>query len=677
MKEKDKIIKTFKKKVVELKLHNKYYFLEDNPKISDAEYDKLKKEIILLENKYPDLKEIGTISDIVGAKPSKKFKKIKHLNPMLSLSNAFNKSDIEDFLKKIKNFLSLRNEKVELFSEPKIDGISASLTYKNGNLVKGLSRGDGVTGEDILDNLKTIKDIPLKINSNDVPNLIEIRCEIFIGKKDFEDLKENFANPRNAAGGSLRQKNPKVTSKIPLKYFAYGFGAIEPMKFTTQSYFLKKLNEWGFLTNPISKKIKGIDEIENEHKKIDSLRSTLDYDIDGIVYKVNDLNLQKRLGNTSNAPRWAIAYKFSAEKATTKILNITIQVGRTGAITPVAKVEPVTVGGVVVSNATLHNEDEIRRKDIRIGDTIIIQRAGDVIPQVVSVEILKRSKDSKKFIFPSKCLCGSITKKELSKSTKKQDAVRRCSKGYECKYIAREKLKHIVSKEAFNIEGLGKKVIDQFWDYNLIKEPSDIFKLNYEKIKNFDGWGDLSIDNLKKAINNSKNISLEKFIYSIGIRHIGQENAKILASFLINIKEFTKLFEIKERNILLKNLVELDGIGETQIDAINNFFSNKINTKIIKNLILELNIKSYSAQNKSGKFSNKKIMFTGGFQNMSRSEAKSIAENNGGKVLGSMSKKLDILIVGDSKPTKKKIDQAKALKIKILSEKEWNKILNS
>ena len=484
MKEKDKIIKTFKKKIEELKLHNKYYFLEDNPKISDAEYDKLKKEIILLENKYPELKEIGTISDIVGAKPSKKFKKIKHLHPMLSLSNAFNKSDIEDFLKKIRNFLSLRNEKVELFSEPKIDGISASLTYKNGNLVKGLSRGDGVTGEDILDNLKTIKDIPLKINSNDVPNLIEIRCEIFIGKKDFDDLKENFANPRNAAGGSLRQKNPKVTSKIPLKYFAYGFGAIEPMKFTTQSYFLKKLNEWGFLTNPISKKIKGIDEIENEHKKIDNLRSTLDYDIDGIVYKVNDLNLQKRLGNTSNAPRWAIAYKFSAEKATTKIINISIQVGRTGAITPVAKVEPVTVGGVVVSNATLHNEDEIRRKDIRIGDTILIQRAGDVIPQVVSVDILKRSKDSKKFIFPSKCLCGSITKKELSKSTKKQDAVRRCSKGYECKYIAREKLKHIVSKEAFNIEGLGKKVIDQFWDYNLIKEPSDIFKLNYEKIKN-------------------------------------------------------------------------------------------------------------------------------------------------------------------------------------------------
>ncbi len=348
MKEKDKIIKTFKKKIEELKLHNKYYFLEDNPKISDAEYDKLKKEIIILENKYPELKEIGTISDIVGAKPSKKFKKIKHLKPMLSLSNAFNKSDIEDFLKKIKNFLSLRNEKVELFSEPKIDGISASLTYKNGNLVKGLSRGDGVTGEDILDNLKTIKDIPLKINSNDVPNLIEIRCEIFIGKKDFEDLKENFANPRNAAGGSLRQKNPKVTSKIPLKYFAYGFGAIEPMKLTTQSYFLKKLNEWGFLTNPISKKIKSIDEIENEHKKIDNLRSTLDYDIDGIVYKVNDLNLQKRLGNTSNAPRWAIAYKFSAEKATTKIINITIQVGRTGAITPVAKVEPVTVGGVVV-----------------------------------------------------------------------------------------------------------------------------------------------------------------------------------------------------------------------------------------------------------------------------------------------------------------------------------------
>ena len=403
----------------------------------------------------------------------------------------------------------------------------------------------------------------------------------------------------------------------------------------------------------------------------------MDYDIDGLVFKVNELDLQKRLGNTSNSPRWAIAYKFSAEKAVTKIRDIIIQVGRTGAITPVAKVEPVTVGGVVVSNATLHNEEEIERKDIRIGDSVNIQRAGDVIPQVISVDISQRKKNSKRFIFPSKCLCGATTKKELSKNTKKRDAVRRCIRGYDCKYIAKEKLKHIVSKDAFNIDGLGKKVIDQLWDLNFVKEPSDIFKLDYSKIKSLEGWGNLSIENLKKAIDKSKIINLDKFIYSIGIRHIGQENAKILGAFFVKIEEFKKLFDENKRTEILKNLVDLDGIGDTQIDSINNFFSIRQNIKIISNLINELNIKSFSLNFTSGKFSNKKIMFTGGFKDMSRSEAKSIAENNGGKVMGSVSGNLDFLIVGDSKPTKKKIDQAKKLNIKIISENEWKKILNS
>ena len=331
---------------------------------------------------------------------------------------------------------------------------------------------------------------------------------------------------------------------------------------------------------------------------------------------------------------------------------------------------------MVVSNATLHNEDEITRKDIRVGDTIQIQRAGDVIPQVVSVDISKRNKKSKKFIFPNKCLCGAITKKELSKSTLKEDAVRRCVKGYECNFIAKEKLKHIVSKEAFNIEGLGKKVIDQFWDLNLIKEPSDIFNLDFKKIKNLDGWGELSISNLQNAIVKSKEVSLERLIFSI-IRHIGQENAKILAAYFISVKKFLKIFDAKTRSNILKNLLELDGIGDTQIDAIENFFNNATNTSITKKLISNLNVKNYELKNISGKFSNKKIMFTGGFQNMSRSEAKSLAENNGGKVLGSISKKLDILIVGDSKPTRKKIDMAKDLKIRIIYEKEWNEILNS
>ena len=677
MKEKKDIIKKFSQKVSELKKHNNFYFNLDKPKISDAEYDQLKKEISTLENKFQFLKELGLTNKLVGSSPLNKFKKTKHLEPMLSLSNAFEINDMKDFIKKVNNFLNLNNEKLELFVEPKIDGISATLIYEKGVLTKGLSRGDGVFGEDILKNLKTITSIPKKINAKDAPELLEIRCEIYIGKKDFLKIKDNFANPRNAAGGSLRQKNPIETSKIPLKYFAYGFGAVRPMNFKTQSIFLQKIKKWNFVTNPLSEIINGLEEIENKHNHIDKIRSSLDYDIDGLVYKVNDIILQKRLGNTSNSPRWAIAYKFSAEKAFTKIKDIAIQVGRTGAITPVAKVEPVNVGGVIVSNATLHNEDEIERKDIRIGDTITIQRAGDVIPQVVSVDLSKREKNAKKYSFPTKCLCGAETKKELSINKKKHDAVRRCTRGYECKFMAKEKLKHIVSKEAFNVDGLGKKVIEQFWDLDLIKEPSDIFKLDYNKIKKLEGWGELSISNLKKAIKKSQTISLDKFIFSIGIRHIGQENAKILAGFFVSIKEFTLLFDLNSRRQILANLADLDGIGETQIQSINNFFLNKTNSKYIKNLINNLNIKNYSNQNFEGKFSDKRLMFTGGFQNMSRSEAKAIAEKNGGKVLGSISKKLDILVVGESKPTKKKIDQAKKLNIKIILEKEWNKILNS
>ena len=677
MLEDKKIISKHKKLLDSIKKNNKHYYLDDKPKISDSEYDKIKLEILKLEKKYPYLKNDESIDNIIGAKPSNKFKKIQHISPMLSLANAFDLNDMIEFKKKISNFLLINDKQIQLFCEPKIDGISATLIYKNGILTTGLSRGDGVIGEDILENLKTIKGLPTKIRSKDVPNLLEIRCEIYIGKKDFAKIDNKFANPRNAAGGTLRQKDFRETSKIPLKYFAYGFGAVSPMVYKTQSDFLKKIKEWNFAVNPLSESVNSLQDIENKHSEIEMLRSSLDYDIDGLVYKVNDISLQKRLGNTSNSPRWAIAYKFSAEQAITKVKDIRIQVGRTGAITPVAKVEPITVGGVVVSNATLHNEDEIERKDIRIGDTIKIQRAGDVIPQVVSVDISKRDKNSKKFIFPNKCLCGSETKKELNINKKKYDAVRRCIKGYDCKFTAREKLKHIVSKEAFNIDGLGKRVIEQFWDLNFIKEPSDIFDLNYNKIQKLEGWGELSIDNLKKAIKKSQVIYLDRFIYSIGIRHIGQENAKILASFFSSIKEFIKLFDFKNRKKILDNLVHLDGIGETQIQSIDNFFSNETNTRIIKELINKLNIKNHTAQNKNGKFANKKLMFTGGFKNISRSEAKTIAENNGGKVLGSISNKLDFLVVGDTKPTKRKIEQAKQLNIEIILEKDWNKILNS
>ena len=676
MDRKIEIIDRYKEKIRLLKKHNKLYFNKDNPEISDAEYDSLKKEIVYLEKNNKFLKKLNLNEGLVGSFPSNKFKKIKHLKPMLSLSNAFDKGDMNDFLKKINNFLNTNYENIELSSEPKIDGISATLIYEQGILTKGLSRGDGIIGEDILENLKTIKNIPKKIKDNDAPSLLEIRGEIYIGKKEFSRIKGNFANPRNAAGGSLRQKDPNETSKIPLQYFAYGFGAIEPMIFNTQSEFLEKINSWGFLINPLCKIVKNLDEIEDQHSHIDSIRSSLDYDIDGLVYKVNDLRLQLRLGSTSNSPRWAIAYKFSAEKAFTKIRDIVIQVGRTGAITPVAKVEPVTVGGVVVSNATLHNEDEIKRKDIRIGDTVQIQRAGDVIPQVISVDESKRDENSKKYIFPEKCLCGSITQKEINKSTKKADAVRRCLKGYECDFIAREKLKHIVSKDSFNIDGLGKKVIDQFWELKLIRKPSDIFTINYNKIKSLEGWGKLSISNLKKAINKSKTVELDRFIFSVGIRHIGQENAKILAGFFKSINKFSNLFNEKNRKKILDNLIELDGIGEIQIHSINSFFSSNTNIEILKKLIDKLKVKDFKVQNKKGKFSNKSIMFTGGFEKMSRSEAKSLVKNNGGKVLGTISKKLDILVIGNSKPTKRKIENAKKLNIKIIKEDEWYKTLD-
>ena len=674
----DNIIKAYLKKRKLLEKYNKFYYDKDSPIIDDQQYDQIKKEIVLSEKKNSFLKKYGSVNDKVGFKPSSKFDKIKHAKPMLSLANAFNINDVEDFIKKINNYLNSNNLNLIFAIEPKIDGISASLTYENGILVKGLSRGDGETGENILENLKTIKQIPKKISGKDVPKILEIRGEVYIGKRDFDKLKEKFANPRNAAGGSLRQKRSTVTAKMPLQFFAYAFGAVTPLNFKSQSDFLKKINEWGFRTNSYNYLAQNISDIDNQHKNIEKIRSNLDYDIDGLVIKVNDLQLQARLGNTSNSPRWAIAYKFSSIKATTRIKDITIQVGRTGALTPVAKVEPVTVGGVLVSNATLHNEDEIIRKDIRIGDYVSIQRAGDVIPQIVLVDLSKRMKDSKKYIFPTKCpSCGSQTVKEINISTKKIDAVRRClDKKYKCQHIAKEKLKHFVSKDAFNIEGLGKKVIDQFWELKLIRSPSDIFNLDYLKITNLDGWGKLSSENLKNAIKKSSNILLDKFIYSLGIRHIGEENAKLLGNFFISIKSFNELLSISKRKNLLKNIDELDGIGSAQLKSLEDFFSNKSNCEIVLSLTKKLKIENFKIFNKNGKLSGKTIMFTGGFEKISRSEAKSLVEENGGKVLSSISKKLNILIIGKNKPTKSKIEKAKDLDINIISESDWYELLN-
>ncbi len=663
--------KIYKRKIKEFQKHNKLYYDKSAPVISDREFDELKADIINLEKKYSFLRSTKSPSDSVGFKPSKNFEKFKHKVRMLSLSNAFDREDLINFEKKILNYL---NEKISLeYSvEPKIDGISASLTYINGNLTYGVSRGDGSEGELITNNLKTIKDIPHKILKKNIPKEIEIRGEVFIEKKDFEKIKDNFANPRNAASGSLRQKDPKETSKIPLKFIAYTFGFISENKFKNQSDFLNELKSWGFLTSDYNKVIKSTDELLIFHEQFEKKRFDLNYDIDGLVYKVNSLQLQKRLGFTSNAPRWAIAHKFSADHAYSEILNIDIQVGRTGALTPVAKVKPVNIGGVVVSNATLHNEDEIIRKDIRIGDTVKIERAGDVIPHVLEVDLKKRKKTQNKFIFPTICpSCGSKTEKEFNKITKKFDAVRRCTNdGYTCNKIAIEKIKHFISKDAINIDGLGKKVIEKFWDLKFIKLPQDIYNLDYQKISSLDGWGSQSASNLKFSIENSKKVTLDKFIFSLGIRHIGIENAKIIADFTKNIKSFLNLLK-KDK---IKELINIDGIGETQVKSLEKFFQNKTNIKVVEKLSEILSVKDREVKSK-GKLKNVSFMFTGKLQNISRAEAKSLIEENAGSIVSSVTKKLDYLVTGE-KPTNRKVEQAKNLGIKILTQKEWSDLLN-
>ena len=668
---KSEIKKKYETKIQDLKTHNKLYFEDSSPKISDKEYDNLKKEIIKLEKKYSYLKSSSSPSTTLGYSPSKNFIKSKHRVKMLSLSNAFDIEDLKNFEKRIFNYLNEKIE-VEYSVEPKIDGISASLTYKNGNLVLGTSRGDGTTGEIITENLKTIKDIPQNISNKDFPNDIDIRGEVFIKKNDFDSLKNNFANPRNAASGSLRQKNPEETRKIPLNFIAYTYGYFESSKIKKQSEFLNSLKKWGFKTNQYNKVLKTINDLDYFHKKFEKDRFNLEYDIDGLVYKINSLELQKRLGFTSNSPRWAIAHKFSADSAFSQIRDINIQVGRTGALTPVARIKPVNIGGVIVANATLHNEDEITRKDIRIGDTVKIERAGDVIPHVILVDINKRDKKSKKFVFPNKCpSCGSETIKEFNRITKKFDAVRRCvNEGYECEKIAIEKIKHFISKDAMNIDGLGKKVVEKFWDLNLLRFPQDIYDLDYKKISNLEGWGDLSVSNLKYSIDQSKKISFDRFLYAIGIRHIGIENAKLLAEYTKSIKNFMNFVNKNKLN----DFLNIDGIGDTQINSLKKFFNNKLNYRVIETLSEILNITDLKL-NKSGKLLNYTFMFTGKLSNMSRAEAKSLIEQNSGTVISSVNKKLKYLIIGD-KPTNRKVQQAKELGIKILSQDEWLKFLD-
>ena len=671
---KKEIEKDYKKKIRLIKYYNKFYYDKSKPAVPDSTYDELKRDILKLEKIYDFLNSKDSPSVFVGYKPSKNFKKDQHKVPMLSLVNAFNEEDLINFEKKILNFIS-KNQDFEIFysAEPKIDGISASLTFKNGKFIKGLSRGDGKEGEDITSNLATIKDIPKKIQNIDFPKEIDIRGEVFIQNSDFKKISSKFANPRNAASGFLRQKNSDKTAKIPLKFIAYTFGYEKGLKIENQYEYLKKLDEWGFKTNPFNKLIKGVKNLLINYSEIEKKRSEIDFDIDGIVYKINDFKLQKRLGNVANAPRWAIAHKFSSNKAISKILSIDIQIGRTGALTPVAKIKTVNIGGVQVSNATLHNEDEINRKDIRVGDIVTVERAGDVIPHVLEVDKSKRNKKLSKFIFPQKCpSCGSKTIKDFNNITKKEDAVRRCaSEGYECEKIVIEKLKHFVSKEAFNIEGFGKKIVENFWKLNLIKLPQDIFNLDFKKIENLEGWGKQSVENLKYSINQRKNISLERLIYSLGIRHIGIENAKILSKYFKSFSNFINFSNEPNSD----DILNIDGIGETQLKSVKDFFDNKVNLYILKELQKILEVKNVVTKDKNGLLNEKTFMVTGKLNGISRAEVKSLIEKNSGSSVSTVSKKLNYLIIGD-KPTKKKVDKAKELKITILNQSQFLKMLN-
>ena len=669
---KEKIRDLYKKKIKEFKHHNFLYFEKNNPKLTDGDFDKLKNEILELEKNYKYLNDKDSPSNSIGFKPSKNFKKILHNVPMLSLANAFTQEDLLNFEKKILNYLDRGSDfEIKYSAEPKIDGISASLIYRHGKFITGLSRGDGKEGEDITENLKTIEDIPHNIKSENFPEEIDIRGEVFIQNSDFKKLSDKFANPRNAASGSLRQKDPKETKKIPLKFIAYTFGHEKGLEVSSQDKYLIKLKEWGFKTNPLNETIKKVENLMRNYNEIEKKRDQLDFDIDGIVYKVNDFELQKRLGNVANAPRWAIAHKFSANNAISIIENIEIQIGRTGALTPVAKIKPINIGGVVVSNATLHNEEEIIRKDIRIGDTVVVERAGDVIPHVVSVNINKRKSNSKKFNFPKKCPCGFETTKDFNKITKKFDAVRRCpDRGFDCDRMAIERIKHFVSKEAFNIEGFGKKIVENFWNLNLIKLPQDIFKLDYKKIENLDGWGKQSVANLKYSINLKKVISFEKLIYALGIRHIGLENAKLLSKNLKSLKNFLSL----SKSDSFDELLNIDGIGETQISSVKNFFKSNTNIKVLKELEKILHVKDAKISKDNGILRNKTFMLTGKLDGISRAEAKFIIEENSGSIVSNVSKKLDYLIIGE-KPTKRKIESAKELKIRILTQKEWSAML--
>ncbi len=669
----------------EIAHHDQLYHQQDAPEISDADYDALKKRNEAIEKRYPELRRPDSPSLRVGAAPAAGFAKVSHARPMLSLDNAFDEDDAREFVARIRRFLGLpETEKIEFVAEPKIDGLSASLRYEDGKFVQGATRGDGTVGEDITANLRTLKDVPPKLQGKHIPAVLEVRGEVYMRRADFQKLNEErakageplFANPRNFAAGSVRQIDPKMTAARPLRFFAYAWGEVSEPVAKTHWDFLDRLHDWGFQVNPERKLCKSIDEALALYQDIAARRATLPYDIDGVVYKVNRFDLQERLGFVSRAPRWAVAHKFPAEQAQTILREITIQVGRTGALTPVAELEPITVGGVVVSRATLHNEDELARKDIRVGDTVIIQRAGDVIPQVVSVIDDAAHKRRKKFEFPDRCpICNSHAVREEG------EVVRRCTGGLICPAQAMERLRHFVSRNAFDIEGLGWKSIEELFADGLIKTPVDVFKLakHRDALMEREGWGEQSVANLLRAIETRRKISLERFIYALGIRQVGEATARLLARNYGSYESWRDGMTAAAKDpegAAYQELDSIEGIGPSVAADILAFFGEKHNLKILDDLAKELQIQDFVQPKTSGSaVAGKTVVFTGTLEKMTRNEAKARAESLGAKVAGSVSKKTDYLVVGADAGSK--ASKAAELGVKTLTEDEWLKLIGA
>ena len=660
----------------ELRAHNTAYYQDDAPVISDADYDALFIHLQAIEDAFPELRTEDSPTQKVGTAPSQGFAKVQHAVPMLSLGNAFDDEDVGEFLTRIRRFLSIADDDtVEIVGEPKIDGLSVSLRYENGAFLRGATRGDGAEGEDITANLRTIKDIPDQLKG-DAPEVIEVRGEVYLPKSAFRQLNEAqeaagakiFANPRNAAAGSLRQLDTAITAQRPLRMFAYAWGELSADVADSQWGFLETIADWGFQTNPIARLCHSLEDVLRLYRDIGDQRATLDYDIDGVVYKVNRIDLQRRLGFVSRAPRWAIAHKFPAEQATTILNGIDIQVGRTGSLTPVARLEPVTVGGVVVSNATLHNEDEIARKDVRVGDTVVIQRAGDVIPQVVHAITEKRPKDAVAYVFSTTCpVCGSEAVRDID------EAVRRCTGGLICSAQSVQRLKHFVSRNAFDIEGLGARNITAFHADGLIVGPTDIFRLHEKRdvLLKREGWGEQSVDNLLDAINERRAIELDRFIYALGIRQIGQATARLLARTYGSIEAWrAAMAQAQDRDgEAYQDLLNIDGIGVSVAEDLLAFVHEDHNRQVLDDLGSQLEIEGFVQPDNDSAFAGKTIVFTGTLEKMTRSEAKARAESLGAKVSGSVSSKTDLVVAGPGAGSKAK--KATELGIEMIDENAW------